>query len=92
MEYSQENNEKTTKESGFSISLRDVIELIIANWYWFTLSVFICVSVTYLYTRTLVPIYRHQTVMLVKGERRMQTRTFLLCWNCRRCYRQWCGK
>ena len=67
MEYSQENNEKTTKESGFSISLRDVIELIIANWYWFTLSVFICVSVTYLYTRTLVPIYRHQTVMLVKG-------------------------
>lgn len=66
MEYPQENNEKTTKESGFNISLRDVVELIIGNWYWFALSVFICVSVAYLYTRTLVPVYQHQAVMLVK--------------------------
>lgn len=66
MEYLQENNEKTTKESGFNISLRDVVELIIGNWYWFALSVFICVSIAYLYTRTLVPVYQHQAVMLVK--------------------------
>lgn len=66
MEYTQENNEKGIKESGFNISLRDIIELIIVNWYWVALSVFICVSAAYLYTRTLVPIYQHQTVMLVK--------------------------
>lgn len=66
MEYTQENNEKTVKESGFNINLRDIIELIIANWYWFALSVFICVSAAYLYTRTLVPVYQHQAVMLVK--------------------------
>ena len=66
MEYTQENNEKTVKESGFNINLRDIVELIIANWYWFALSVFICVSVAYLYTRTLVPVYQRQAVMLVK--------------------------
>ena len=31
MEYTQENNEKTVKESGFNINLRDIVELIIAN-------------------------------------------------------------
>lgn len=58
MEYTQENNEKTVKESGFNINLRDIVELIIAKWYWFALSVFICVSAAYLYTRTLVPVYQ----------------------------------
>ena len=66
MEYTQENNEKTVKESGFNINLRDIVELIIAKWYWFALSVFICVSAAYLYTRTLVPVYQRQAVMLVK--------------------------
>ena len=62
----QETNEKQTKESGFNISLRDVVELIIANWYWFVLSVLICVSIAYLYVQTLTPVYQHQAVMLVK--------------------------
>lgn len=67
MEYIQENNnEKTTRESGFNITLRDVVELIIANWYWFAISVIVCVSTAYLYTRTLVPVYQRQAVMLVK--------------------------
>lgn len=70
MEYTQENNEKTVKESGFNINLRDIVELIIANWYWFALSVFICVSAAYLYTRTLVPVYQRQAVMLVKTGRK----------------------
>lgn len=67
MEYIQENNnEKTTRESGFNITLRDVVELIIANWYWFAISVIVCVSAAYLYARTLVPVYQRQAVMLVK--------------------------
>ena len=49
MEYTQENKEKTVGESGFNITLRDVIELIIANWYWFAISVIVCVSAAYLY-------------------------------------------
>lgn len=66
MEYTQENKEKTVVESGFNITLRDVVELIIANWYWFAISVIVCVSAAYLYTRTLVPVYQRQAVMLVK--------------------------
>ena len=63
MEYTQENKEKTAGESGFNITLRDVVELIIANWYWFAISVIVCVSAAYLYTRTLVPVYQRQAVM-----------------------------
>lgn len=65
MEKIQENTE-STKDSGFNINLRDVVELIVGNWYWFALSVFICVSAAYFYTCTLVPIYQRQAVMLVK--------------------------
>lgn len=66
MESIQETNEKQVKESGFNISLRDVVELIIANWYWFVISIFICVTAAYLYVQTLTPVYQHQAVMLVK--------------------------
>ena len=34
MEYTQENNEKTVKERGLNINLRDIVELLIAKWYW----------------------------------------------------------
>lgn len=43
MEYIQEN-ERTPKKDEGGINLRDVVELIIANWYWFVLSVLVCVG------------------------------------------------
>ena len=46
MEYIQEN-ERTPKKDEGGINLRDVVELIIANWYWFVLSVLVCVGSAY---------------------------------------------
>ena len=48
MEYIQEN-ERTLKKDEGGINLRDVVELIIANWYWFVLSVLVCVGAAYFY-------------------------------------------
>ena len=43
MEYIQEN-ERTPKKDEGGINLRDVVELIIANWYWFVLAVLVGVG------------------------------------------------
>ena len=66
MEFIEENSEKANRDNGLNITLRDIIELIIANWYWFVFSVIDCVSIAYLYTCTLVPVFQRQAVMLVK--------------------------
>ena len=66
MEYIQEISETNAKEGGLKINVRDVIEMIIANWYWFILSIALCAGAAYLYTKTLIPVYQRQAVMLVK--------------------------
>jgi len=65
MEYIQENKPK--EEGG--INLRDVVELAIANWYWFALSVVICVAVAWFYLERISPVYHRTAVMLVKSEK-----------------------
>ena len=67
MEYIQEN-ERTPKKDEGGINLRDVVELIIANWYWFVLSVLVCVGSAYFYVLTIQPVYQRQAVMLVKDK------------------------
>lgn len=67
MEYIQEN-ERTLKKDEGGINLRDVVELIIANWYWFVLSVLLCVGSAYFYVLTIQPVYQRQAVMLVKDK------------------------
>ena len=61
MEYIQEN-ERTPKKDEGGINLRDVVELIIANWYWFVLSVLVCVGSAYFYVLTIQPVYQRQAV------------------------------
>ena len=67
MEYIQEN-ERTPKKDEGGINLRDVVELIIANWYWFVLSVLVCVGSAYFYVLTIQPVYQRQAVMQLLRE------------------------
>ena len=67
MEKIQEN-EKILKTEENSINFRDIIELIWFNWYWFVLSVIVCVSIAYFYLLTIQPVYQRQAVMLVKDK------------------------
>lgn len=71
MEYIQEN-ERTPKKDEGGINLRDVVELIIANWYWFVLSVLVCVGSAYFYVLTIQPVYQRQAVMLVKDKEKIR--------------------
>lgn len=67
MEYIQESAKVAKKDEG-GINLRDIVDLILANWYWIVLSVVICVGVAYFYLLTIQPVYQRQAVMLVKDK------------------------
>lgn len=50
------------------VTLRDVIELFLKNWYWFVLSAVVCTALGWGYLSTLSPVYQRAAVMLVKGD------------------------
>lgn len=65
METKTTNNNSSQEDF---ISLRDLIELFLNRWYWFVLSVIICVGITWFYLAGISPVYKRSAVMLVKGE------------------------
>lgn len=67
MEYIQENARVVKKDEG-GLNLRDVVDMILANWYWLVLSVIVCVGAAYFYLMTIQPVYQRQAVMLVKDK------------------------
>lgn len=67
MEYIQESEKSARKDEG-GINFRDMVDLVLANWYYFVLSVIICVGAAYFYLLTIQPVYQRQAVMLVKDK------------------------
>ena len=57
----QQENENT-------ISLRDIVFLVINNWYWFALSLFVCLVVAGLIYKTKPKTYEYTTTVLVRDE------------------------
>ena len=50
------------------ITLRDILELFLNNWYWFITSVVLCLVVAWLYLSAVSPVYQRAAVMLVKSD------------------------
>lgn len=42
-------NSDTKQEEHITFSVHDLIQPVIANWYWFVISVFVCVGCGYIY-------------------------------------------
>ena len=53
-----------------SFSLHDIIQLVLANWYWFVLSVVICVACGYVYIARTPKVYSRTANILVKDSRK----------------------
>ena len=51
-----------------TLTLRDILDIFLANWVWFLISVVICVAVSRLYLATKSNVYQRQAVMLVKDD------------------------
>ena len=42
-------NSDTKQEEHITFSVHDLIQTVIANWYWFVIPVFVCVGCGYIY-------------------------------------------
>lgn len=67
METTNTNNKKSSQEE--FISIRDLIELFLGRWYWFVLSVAVCLGIAWVYLSSVSPVYLRSAVMLVKSEK-----------------------
>ena len=53
-----------------AINLHDIIRMILMNWYWFVLSVLVCLGVAYYYLAKTPKIYSRTATILVKDSRK----------------------
>lgn len=67
-EYNPENNIRIEEES--ALNLWDLFQIFKANWYWFVLSVILCVGAGYLYLLQAPRVYTRTASVLVKEEQR----------------------
>ena len=70
----QTNNEELTN----TITLHDIIRMVIANWYWFVLSTVCCLCAAYYYLASTPKIYSRTATILVKDSRRRDNTIFWL--------------
>lgn len=57
---------KTGTEETGGLGIRDIIDRILSYWYWFVLSVLICLSVAYIYLKVTPQIYTRTATVLIK--------------------------
>ncbi|MBO5820408.1 MAG: polysaccharide biosynthesis tyrosine autokinase, partial [Alistipes sp.] len=58
------------ESSANKISLTDLLNMILSNWYWFIISVIFCGSIALLYLNYKAPIYQRTATVLVKDSRK----------------------
>lgn len=61
-------NEESENTNG--ITLHDLIQMVLANWYWFALSAIICLGTAYYYLASTPKIYSRTATILVKDSRK----------------------
>ena len=63
-------NTNTVKEEDSSFNLMDILRMGLANWYWFVLSVIICLGGAVIYLKSTPKIYMRMASVLIKDEKR----------------------
>ena len=58
------------QENENSIQIKDIIFLIISNWYWFVISVITCLFVSLFYLYFATPMYNVSARLLVNDEKK----------------------
>lgn len=61
-------NDKGEDTSAYS--LRDILEMVVANWYWFVISIGVCMVVAVYYVYSTPKIYNRSATIMIKDSRR----------------------
>ena len=66
----QQHLQNDENENGSGLTLHDLLQMVLANWYWFALSVLICLGMAYYYLASTPKIYSRTATILVKDSRK----------------------
>lgn len=68
----QQNEQNTTPASTEVqvFGLQDIVEIVLRKWYWFVISVGICLCLAALYVMSASPVYQRNATILVKDSRK----------------------
>ncbi len=66
----QTNNTNPKLEDSASYSLRDIFEMVVANWYWFVISIGLCMVVATYYVYKTPKVYQRSSTIMIKDSRR----------------------
>ena len=64
----QQHLQNDENENGSGLTLHDLLQMVLANWYWFALSVLICLGMAYYYLASTLTIYGIRTDVAVARE------------------------
>lgn len=64
----KKNNTKQQQEDNGFLNLTDILGLSISNWYWFVLSLLICLTVAAVYLRMTSPVFTRSTSIVIKED------------------------
>ena len=70
-------NDMNNKGEEFSFNIRDLLVLVLKKWYWFALSVIVCLSVAVFHLMSTPKIYERKASILVKDARTNPTESAL---------------
>ena len=65
-----ENIENNIENRGPRFTLFDILRMILSNWYWFALSIVLCVLCAGFYLRYTAPVFQRSATVLVKDSRK----------------------
>ena len=66
MNTEQKNNNNPGQES--EINITDIFRFVLANWYWFVLSVLVCTGIAYFYVKSSSKIYSRKASVLIRDD------------------------
>lgn len=76
MEYTNNNN--IYRGENEAISLRDLMSVVVRRWYWFVISLVLCLAAAVFYLKTQIPAYKRTAVVLVKENNKRAGSTDIL--------------
>jgi len=60
--------ETNTRVEESELNLGDILQTVLANWYWFVLSVVVCAGATFLYLKWAPKVYTRTASVLIKDD------------------------
>ena len=60
--------ETNTRVEESELNLGDILQTVLANWYWFVLSVVVCAGAAFLYLKWAPKVYTRTASVLIKDE------------------------